>query len=44
MFRRIPSDAGERRRVVAIAAQRDCVRDPVIHRVAVDMVNFKRDV
>jgi hypothetical protein len=43
MFRRIPSDAGKRRLVVAIAAERDRVRQPVVHRVAVDVVDLERD-
>ena len=42
--RRIPSDAGERRLAVAIAAQRDRVRDPVVGRVAVDVMDLQRHV
>jgi hypothetical protein len=38
------ADAGKRRLVVAIAAERDRVRDPVVHRVAVDMVELERHV
>jgi hypothetical protein len=30
--------------VVAIAAQRDRVRDPVVHRVAVDVVDLQRHI
>jgi hypothetical protein len=40
----IRSDVGERRLVVAIPAQRDRVRESVIGRVAVDVVDFERHV
>ena len=38
----IPSDAGERRLVVAIPAQRDHVPDSVVGRLAVDVMHFDR--